>query len=143
MITISRRLGERVQIGEGITITVVETTRGTCRLAIDAPGQNVERLPPQQRTVTKARRGGAKRVHGKLPEPAPCPHHGPAACCPECPDHQSTDGRGFPHPSERRGRIALQRCPECRELRPPEQWVHDIDAARFGCTLCIVGAPPR
>lgn len=66
----------------------------------------------------------------------PCPHHGPDAVCSECPERHDTDGRGFPHPSVARGGRRLQRCPRCRELTAPEQWVHDVRAVTFACRPC-------
>jgi carbon storage regulator len=37
MLTISRRVGERILIGDGIVIEVVEVSGGTVRLGITAP----------------------------------------------------------------------------------------------------------
>lgn len=65
-----------------------------------------------------------------------CPHHGADACCPECPGHTATDGIGFPHPSEARGRWRLQRCSRCRRLVGPDRWVHDPARALFACKAC-------
>ena len=39
MLVLNRKLGERVVIGDGITITVVEVRRDRVRLGIDAPEQ--------------------------------------------------------------------------------------------------------
>lgn len=37
MLVLSRKLGERILIGESITVTVVEVMRDKVRLGIDAP----------------------------------------------------------------------------------------------------------
>jgi len=37
MLVLSRKLGEKIQIGEDITITVVDIDRGKIRLGIEAP----------------------------------------------------------------------------------------------------------
>jgi carbon storage regulator len=37
MLVLSRKLGERIQIGDNISITVVDINRGKIRLGIDAP----------------------------------------------------------------------------------------------------------
>jgi carbon storage regulator len=37
MLVLSRKLGEKIQISENITITVLEIDRGKIRLGIDAP----------------------------------------------------------------------------------------------------------
>jgi carbon storage regulator len=37
MLTISRRVGERIMIGDGVVIEVVEVSGGTVRLGITAP----------------------------------------------------------------------------------------------------------
>ncbi len=68
--------------------------------------------------------------------PPLCPHHGADACCPECPDHAATDGRGFPHACEARGRKLLQRCARCRRLVGRDRWVHDIARSVFACKAC-------
>jgi carbon storage regulator len=39
MLALSRRPGEKVVIGDGITLTVVEVRGGRVRLAFDAPDQ--------------------------------------------------------------------------------------------------------
>ena len=66
-----------------------------------------------------------------------CAHHGADACCTECPDHAATDGRGFPHPREAKGREALQRCPYCRYWVLAAEWTNDIPLALFGCKTCV------
>ncbi len=65
-----------------------------------------------------------------------CPHHEDAACCPECPDVNITDGIGFPHRDAARGRRLLQRCKRCGRMVPPERWVHAPARAFFGCRAC-------
>lgn len=37
MLVLSRKLGESLQIGDDITVTVVRLKSGECRLSIDAP----------------------------------------------------------------------------------------------------------
>jgi len=64
-----------------------------------------------------------------------CPHHGPDACCTQC--TLTTDGLGFPHPSQAKGRRALQQCRRCGKWFASYQWVHDIAAGRFGCIGCV------
>jgi carbon storage regulator len=41
MLVLSRRIGERVQIGDGITVTVVKITSTGVRLGIEAPPRTV------------------------------------------------------------------------------------------------------
>jgi hypothetical protein len=72
-----------------------------------------------------------------------CPHHDDSACCPECPGHATTDGLGFPHPSEAAGRRALQRCRRCRKLVGRDRWVSDLARAFFGCRRCSKAKPIR
>ncbi len=37
MLVLTRRIGERIMIGDNITITIVEISRDRCRIGIDAP----------------------------------------------------------------------------------------------------------
>ncbi len=37
MLVLTRRIGEKIHIGDDITVTVIGTCRGTVRLAFDAP----------------------------------------------------------------------------------------------------------
>ena len=37
MLVLTRRIGQKVHIGDGITVTVVSTGRGRVQLGIDAP----------------------------------------------------------------------------------------------------------
>jgi carbon storage regulator len=50
MLVLSRRLGEKITIGENVVITVVDIDRGKVRLAIEAPVDvpiyRQELLPP-------------------------------------------------------------------------------------------------
>ena len=39
MLVLSRKVGERIRIGEGITVTVVRVTGGGVRLGIEAPAE--------------------------------------------------------------------------------------------------------
>ncbi|MBA3314323.1 MAG: carbon storage regulator [Planctomycetota bacterium] len=53
MLVLSRRVGEGVCVGPGVTIRVVETKRGRVRLAIDAPAEvriSRSELPPLERS---------------------------------------------------------------------------------------------
>lgn len=37
MLVLTRKLGEKIRIGDGITLTVVEVDRGKVRIGIEAP----------------------------------------------------------------------------------------------------------
>lgn len=64
-----------------------------------------------------------------------CTNHGVDSCCTEC--TKTTDGRGFPHSSQCKGRRPLQRCPlGCRRWVPTSEWIHDIARVIFGCETC-------
>ena len=39
MLVLSRKVGERILIGENITVTVVRVAQGTVRLGVDAPDE--------------------------------------------------------------------------------------------------------
>lgn len=39
MLVLSRKVGERIRIGDGITVTVVRVTGGGVRLGIEAPAE--------------------------------------------------------------------------------------------------------
>jgi carbon storage regulator len=39
MLVLSRKPGEKVRLGDGITVTVLEVNRGRVRIGIEAPGQ--------------------------------------------------------------------------------------------------------
>lgn len=41
MLVLSRKVGERIQIGDGITVTVVKITSAGIRLGIEAPDNSV------------------------------------------------------------------------------------------------------
>lgn len=68
------------------------------------------------------------------PDPHPCTWHGADACCTRC--TSTTDGRGFPHPTESNGRKRYQQCEHCSDWVEPEHWVNDIPRAWFGCSWC-------
>lgn len=65
-----------------------------------------------------------------------CREHGAESVCHSCPGVTSTDGVGFPHPSQTGGRRPVQRCPKCRHFVARDRWVHDIAGAVFGCLDC-------
>ena len=145
MLVLSRRKGQSVRIGDAIEVVVTALHRSSCKLAIRAPahllvsrGEVVMAKRSENEPLESAPVVDAKAAGGG----APCPHHDASACCTECPDHRATDGRGFPHPSERRGRAPLQRCLGCRQLRNPDEWTHDIGRARFGCVACYPPPAP-
>lgn len=63
-----------------------------------------------------------------------CPHHGPDAICDRCPEGFDTDGKGFPHPAERKGRRALRVCHGCGQATPLENWNVETFFHCKGCT---------
>jgi hypothetical protein len=63
-----------------------------------------------------------------------CPNHDDAACCTAC--TSGTDGLGFPHPSEAKGRRRLQQCSFCKNWIEPAAWLTDVYNAIFCCTGC-------
>lgn len=64
-----------------------------------------------------------------------CPsQHSDDACCTACTN--TTDGLGFPHPSEAKGRRQLQQCKHCSDWVEPKDWVNDTEWAWFGCASC-------
>ena len=77
MLVLTRKPGEKVVIGNGITVTVVEVQGNRVRLAFDAPDQ------------VRILRGELACWQG---EPAAC--DGPAA--PACPCGEEEDGRPPP-----------------------------------------------
>lgn len=64
-------------------------------------------------------------------------------CCNACTDRRTTDGRGFPHPSEWRNRQPVRACPLCFDFVGPEHWVNDISHVIFCCSACAPGAYVR
>ncbi len=60
MLVLSRKPGERIAIGEAITITVLEVGRGRIRLGIDAPPEcSISRPKPGQKASLTGRAGAA------------------------------------------------------------------------------------
>jgi carbon storage regulator len=58
MLVLTRKLNERIQIGDGITITVVRIGPGTVRIGVEAPpdltvlrGELIESQGPSQREL--------------------------------------------------------------------------------------------
>jgi carbon storage regulator len=65
MLVLSRKLGEKIVIGENIRITVVKIDRNQIRIGIEAPGDVPvfrEEIAPQ-RMALKPRSGEAVLVH--------------------------------------------------------------------------------
>lgn len=65
MLVLSRKLGEKVFIGDSICLTVVDIDRGKIRLGIEAPRDvsisRQELLPPgRQEEILSAAKGGAR-----------------------------------------------------------------------------------
>jgi hypothetical protein len=58
-----------------------------------------------------------RRVEGE-----PCPHHDAAHVCEDCPEQYVTEGRGFVHRSELKGRTPLRQCEVCMGWKTPAQW---------------------
>ncbi len=67
MLVLSRRVGERILIGENISVTVVRIAGGAVRLGIEAPGD----LPIMRDELrADAGRADAGRDHGESSAPA-------------------------------------------------------------------------
>lgn len=72
MLTISRRVGERILIGDGIVIEVVEVSGGSIRLGITAPKElRIYREELWERV--KAENEAAARADFSVPEVPPDP----------------------------------------------------------------------
>lgn len=65
MLILSRKLGERFQIGPNVTITVVKVDRNTVRIGIDAP-----RGTPIQREELSLHLDATSNAHPTAPIPA-------------------------------------------------------------------------
>jgi hypothetical protein len=62
-----------------------------------------------------------------------CRYHGAHSVCDRCPERFGTDGRGFPHPSVRKGRAARRVCHGCGQAFLLDDWnVGDF----FHCVEC-------
>jgi hypothetical protein len=68
-----------------------------------------------------------------------CPRHGEDAACLDCQDGDTTDGVGFPHPSNCKRRTPLRECAHCKRFVPREQWRQDNRKPPFrvGCETCV------
>lgn len=62
-----------------------------------------------------------------------CPWHGPENVCNRCPERFDTDGLGFPHPQECKGRVPLKECKRCAKLVAREDWI----VATWCCRTCV------
>lgn len=63
MLCLTRRFGESIVIGDGITVTVISTREGQVRLGIDAPADvAVDRAEVRTAKLTNPRQEG--RRHG-------------------------------------------------------------------------------
>ena len=60
MLVLTRKIGERIVIGEDIVITVVDFRGDKCRLGIDAPAET----PVHRQEVFDARKDEAKKGLG-------------------------------------------------------------------------------
>lgn len=76
---------------------------------------------------------------GKTREIFPaCPRHGADSVCEECPEQYHTDGHGFVHYTDAKGRTPLRRCEDCHGFKPKREWSqHDF----FRCKACERPAP--
>jgi hypothetical protein len=51
-----------------------------------------------------------------------CPHHDAAHVCSRCPERYDTDGQGFVHRHDCKGRVALRECRSCKQLKTKPEW---------------------
>jgi len=85
MLVLSRRVGERLVIGDDVVLTVIEVRNDTVRIGIDAPrsvrvhraevleavrAANVEAVAADDRTVATLQRLVAPALSRPVPEPA-------------------------------------------------------------------------
>jgi hypothetical protein len=73
-----------------------------------------------------------------------CPLHDAAHLCEACPERYDTDGRGFVHRLELKGRVPLRRCSGCREWKAPGEWstvglASSTNGEWFKCAACAKG----
>ncbi len=69
------------------------------------------------------------------PAPPPvCPHHDERHVCVECLPGACTDGLGFIHRIDAKGKLPLRRCEGCKRLRTPGHWNH---RDYFHCVECV------
>jgi hypothetical protein len=68
----------------------------------------------------------------------PCPNHAEDAACLDCQDGDTTDGAGYPHPTNCKGRTPVRECEHCKAFVPREQWRHGRPPTyRAGCAACV------
>lgn len=73
----------------------------------------------------------------------PCPNHAADAACLDCQNGDTTDGVGFPHPANCKGRTPLRECEHCKRFVPREQWRQDYGTPlRAGCETCVPDGTP-
>jgi hypothetical protein len=65
-----------------------------------------------------------------------CPLHDAAHVCDKCPERYDTNGQGFVHRQECKGRVALRGCHCCGALKPQPDW-STVDW--FFCADCAPG----
>lgn len=72
-----------------------------------------------------------------------CPNHGPEFACLECQDADTTDGVGFPHPGNCKGRTPVRKCEHCNYFVAREVWRSEHQVPyRDGCGTCVPDGTP-
>jgi carbon storage regulator len=83
MLVITRKAGDRVQIGDDITVTLLEITGSSVRLGIDAPAEIAvyrhEILQAVKEENLAAAEAGAELPGGQSAELSPPPSSSPSA----------------------------------------------------------------
>jgi hypothetical protein len=85
------------------------TLLGEVRKIGPEPSPSTERASPQLSLVFEE-------------TPALCPHHDAAHVCNLCPERFGTDGWGFVHRTQLKGRTPLRRCRCCGKFKPRPEW---------------------
>ena len=65
MLVLSRKLGEKIVIGDNIVVTVVKIDRNQIRIGIEAPHD----VPVYREEIAPQRNDEVRRVRGGCPEP--------------------------------------------------------------------------